>query len=196
MAYLCNPMPDMQDQRLFGGRIRGLINPQCGRFCLKSLLKYWHEKRTREVVTRVKFAKAESRSARLYGYHPWFDYQHAADILIIEQKSTETMPASSAAWERKLQAADGPIIVNGDGVGAAASFIGHFILVVGADSGTDVVKFLDPLRGNVVGSESAATFCPKAAELIYARGDICSKIHDPKYFTIGPQPVGTYVDLP
>jgi hypothetical protein len=191
MAYLINPMPHMGDQRLFGGHVRGFIDPTCGRYCLRALLKYWREKAGQGNAGRMKLPKPNSFVRNRIGYDPYDDYQYSNELLV---EDWGNLPGSINAWEELMIALDGPIILRGRGLGAAASFVSHFILLVGADQEKDEFSFLDPLRGNVLRTEAAETMLPKIARpYVYAKPDIQTKlIADDKYFRIKGLPV----DLP
>lgn len=180
MTYLVTPMPHMEYQRLLGGYIPGLIDPTCGRYCLKSLLKYWHEKKTGAHVTRLTIDKPAKTVSDWIGFDPHDDYQGAADILV----ESYTKPTSKASWEQKLRQA-GPIIISGSGIGTAARFVGHYILLVGInpDSDTETFYYLDPLVGNEVRTSPWTMQDSITNILVHATSDIQQKLdHGHRYF--------------
>lgn len=184
MGYIINPIPDMEYQRLLGGIIPGLIDPTCGRYCLKSLLKYWHEKRGQRRATRINIVPPESGWGDWVAYDAYNDYPHAKDILV----RSGYKPGSPNAWEEHLVNLQGPIILAGKGLGDAASFVGHYILLVGVFPETPNATFhyLDPLVGAQV---QTAPFEPMQTNirrcLVYAKGDICDTLsRSDRYFTV------------
>lgn len=183
MVYIINPVPDMEYQRLLGGYLPGLIDPTCGRYCLKSLLKYWYEKRQGgRRITRLTLDKPKSGWGDWIGFDAYDDYPHANEILV----QTSVKPASAQAWVELLIAV-GPVIICGDGVGTASSFVGHYILLVGIDPDqkNETFHFLDPLVGNEV--RTAPWTMQQRIEpfLVYASADITEKLNrSHKYFTV------------
>lgn len=97
----------------------------------------------------------------------------------------DNLPGSANAWEEMLIRLDGPIILRGEGLGAAASFVSHSLLV-GVDQARDVFSYLDPLRGNHLQTEDCATMLAKIARpYVYATADIRPKLQaSGKYFTM------------
>lgn len=174
----------MEYQRLLGGYIPGLIDPTCGRYCLKSLLKYWHEKKQGGVrATRLTIAKPTSGWGDWIGYDAYDDYPHAKELLV----ESGDKPSSKQAWIELLMRV-GPIILAGSGLGAAASFVGHYILLVGVDtdSKNEMFHYLDPLVGNQVKTAAWEPMQERIeACLVYAQHDISTKLNrSNKYFTV------------
>ena len=93
MPYLCDPVPDMESQK-YGpwGLIHDLT---CGRYCLKSLLKYWHEKAGMGHVTKLTLPDPVSRLRHWMGYDPWDDYQHSRTLLQQSNKPLNAAPMPS-----------------------------------------------------------------------------------------------------
>lgn len=183
MLFKIDPIPDMEYQRLLGGFVPGLIDPTCGRYCLKSLLKYWCEKSGGPRATRMIIDKPKSGWGDWIAYDAYDDYPHAKDILIEDGYK----PGSKGSWIEFLQG-NGPIILAGNGLGAASSIVGHYILLVGVDDASDLATFhyLDPLVGNEV---KTAGWLPMQENiincLVYAQKDILKKLNkSSKYFTV------------
>jgi|GEM_PF-3444699 len=181
--YMINPIPNMEYQRLLGGYIPGLIDPTCGRYCLKSLLKYWHEKQGGTRATRLSITPPTSGWGDYIGFDAYDDYPHAKDLLV----ESGDKPASSDSWEELLMRV-GPIILAGSGLGQAASWVGHYILLVGVDSSskTQTFYYLDPLVGDKV---QTAAWLPMQQRivncLVYAQSDIATKLNrGHKYFLV------------
>jgi hypothetical protein len=177
-------MPDMEYQRLLGGYIPGLIDPTCGRYCLKSLLKYWHEKKEGgSRATRLAIAKPTSGWGNWIGYDAYDDYPHAKELLV----ESGEKPSSVIAWHELLTRV-GPIILAGNGLGAASSWVGHYILLVGVDTDSKVETFyyLDPLVGNVLKKAAWEPMQNRIeACLVYAQSDISRKLdRSNRYFTV------------
>lgn len=156
MPYLIDPVPDMESQK-YGpwGLIHDLT---CGRYCLKSLLKYWHEKAGMGRVTRLTLPDPTSRLRHWMGYDAWENYQHARLLL---QQSVK--PLNAAGWESLIRNnAKGPIILTGGGIGGAwrgiggYGAIGHVVLLIGVDANAGTFTYLDPLTGNTRQQEPIA----------------------------------------
>lgn len=184
MAYLINSIPDMECQKLFDGRIPKLIDPTCGRYCLKSLLKYWHEqKQEGERVTRIALQKPKSFIRNWTGFDAYNDYPYADDILV----KTRDKPESLEAWQALLMQV-GPIIICGKGIGSASRFAGHYLLLLGIDPDNekDSFYYLDPLEGNKIMKADISMQKRIGWPLIYAQSDIVAKLNDNsvQYFTV------------
>jgi hypothetical protein len=174
MPYLIDPIPDMEYQRY--GPFGLVPDLTCGRYCLKSLLKYWHYKAAGERVTRLELPRPASTLRHWMGYDPWDDYQHSHALLRQSQK-----PADARAWEALITYARGPIIVSGDGIGRAfrgagpIPAIGHVVLLIGVDANNRHTTFiyLDPLVGNAVQTASFADMHHRIdTPVTYARSTI------------------------
>ena len=183
MGYLIDPIPDMEYQRFLGGYVPGLFDPTCGRYCLKSLLKYWYGKKEGgRRITRLTLEKPKSGWGDWIGFDSYNDYPHAKEILVV----TGDKPASADSWQELLMRA-GPVIICGNGVGTASSFVGHYILLVGIypEKENETFYYLDPLVGNEV--KKAAWTMEQCIEgcLVYAQSDIAEKLNDSdQYFTV------------
>lgn len=184
MGYTIDPIPDMEYQRLLGGYIPGLIDPTCGRYCLKSLLKYWYQKREGggRRVTRIGLEKPNAGWGNWLGFDPYDDYPQAKELLI----ESYWKPASADSW-LELILKVGPIIICGKGVGTASPYVGHYILLVGIHPETpdETFHYLDPLVGNEVKRAPQAMQEKIEPLLVYAKDDIATKLNrSESYFTI------------
>lgn len=189
--FIVDVIPHMEDQRFFGGRLaRWAIDPTCGRYALKSLLKYFYEKRDGVRVTNVnvghkyaddtpEYGKSSSlleficevgayALSNRVGYDPYDNFPRAEELL---EKGRR--PDSALGWCFLLQCC-GPIIVSGQPLGAAAA-VGHVILVVGIDTDKQNFYYLDSLVGEDV---QTAPFLPMnnniCTEIVRAKANICA----------------------
>ena len=77
-SFTINPIPEMVSQRFsYVPQFLPIIDPTCGRYCLKSLLKYWYEKKTNVRYQDILLPKPASRVRDWIAYDPYDDYQHA-----------------------------------------------------------------------------------------------------------------------
>jgi hypothetical protein len=173
-SIMVSPMPAMSDQRL--GKRTGasflpdiFIDPTCGRYTLKSLLKHHYERLNNITPENVVMPKPVSKLSDLIAYDPETDFQYFDDLLV----APDYLPASLNAYV-DLLTRFGPIIVAGKGVGHAGSLVGHFILLVGGDSDANpgTLSYKDPLRGDALFTETYVTLGPKITWLCHARVDI------------------------
>ena len=176
--FLLKPEPQMSDQRL--GKRLGigllpniLIDPTCGRYCLKSLLKYHYEVATGVTPENVVLPKPDSQISDRVGYDPEKDFQHFDDLL----EAPDDLPGSLQQYIDLLRNR-GPIIVNGKGVGHASSLVGHYILLIGGNTTTEepLLYYKDPLRGDEVGRESYASMYQKITWIAHAKADIATAL--------------------
>jgi hypothetical protein len=178
MQFILNPRPHMEDQRFFPARscvaqvpyvgkiVKIWIDPTCGRYALKSLLKWHKERHTGTPVTSIevghqygKVPQLEATSGKaeyaleyfLYlasnwiAYDPIVNYPDAAALLTQQSK-----PTTISDWQKILYS-NGPIILSGV-LGAAS--IPHAILLIGVDyAAPGAFFYLDPLSGDVVKEE-------------------------------------------
>ncbi len=183
MAYRINPIPDMECQRI--GLLADLT---CGRYCLKSLLKYWHQKSGRPRADRITIPKPASRLKDWMAYDPMGDYQHAAALLV----APNTMPTTMLGWEQLMTRVDGPIILGGTGLGGAFAGLGpipgvpHAILLIGANAASGNFMYLDPLVGNVPQTVPFQPMQNRIDDLVHSQPDIAAKISvaNHPYYTV------------
>lgn len=168
MSFDVNPMPEMVSQRLLPSFMPTLpiIDPTCGRYCLKALLKYHYEVLTTIRAPDVNLPRPTTYWKHWAAYDPYDDFQLGPDTLI----ESYDRPGSLQAWETLLRQV-GPIILSGI-LGQAS--VPHFILLVGTDTNGDgTFRFKDPLAGDVIGQETYGTMQPRIeTPLVYARNDI------------------------
>jgi len=181
--YIVNPIPHMGYQRLLGGYIPGLIDPTCGRYCLKALLRYWYEKRNGGRRIRIlNLEKPKTWWKNWISYDAYDDYPHASELLVESGRKPNTVDS----WEQLLMDV-GPIIICGSGIGTAASFVGHYILLIGIDkeNANQAFHYLDPLVGRQV-KNSPWTMNDRIERcLVFAQPDISEKLNrSDKYFTV------------
>jgi len=187
MVHRIDLIPDMEYQRY--GPWGVIPDLTCGRYCLKSLLKYWHEKAGMGHVTRLTLEAPASTLSHWAGYDAWNDYQHAAELLVHDTSK----PNTARGWELRLIYAKGPIIIGGRGVGAAFQgfwgygAIPHAILLTGINPANvnATFEYLDPLRGNGVQTAPWTMQARIYADLVYAQHDITNKLglNPGKYYT-------------
>ena len=162
--YRIDPIPDMECQyRGPGGFIPDLT---CGRYCLKSLLKYWHQKAGRGRITRLEIPPPKNKQAywvqnqiaNWVGYDFWTDYEHAQDLMWQADR-----PADAAAWLKLIREVGGPLLLTGPGIGGAYKgmwpipAVGHVILLIGVNTDHPAsLEYLDPLVGNLMRAETLA----------------------------------------
>lgn len=172
MDYTINPLPEMVSQKFWVGKMLGLpiIDPTCGRYCLKALLKYHIEVHRGVRLQDVSLPKPKSTQSDWWGYDPYDDFQYAPQML----SEDSALPKTAADWIALLQQR-GPIILRGVLGNASVS---HFILLVGANSdGAGQFHFKDPLVGDAVGHAPFATMQPKIdVPMVYGRRDIAGAI--------------------
>jgi hypothetical protein len=167
MTYLVDPMPEMVSQRLIANFLP-VIDPTCGRYCLKALLKYLYEKHKGVRLKDIILPKPASRLSDWMAYDPIADFQLGEKLL----RASSVKPENPAGWTALLKER-GPIILQGTGLGQAG-FLGHFILLVGMTEGAAAqFHFKDPLAGDDVGTADYARMNPKIdIPLIFAKWDI------------------------
>jgi hypothetical protein len=160
-------MPEMVSQKFLLGTLLHLpiIDPTCGRYCLKALLKYCCEVNLGIRPEEIELPRPASRIKDWVAYDPYNDFQYAAEML----EEPDNIPTSIASWINLLRTR-GPIILNGV-LGTAC--VSHFILLVGADS-DEPQKFFykDPLVGDEVKNEAFATMQERIKCLTYAKLNI------------------------
>ena len=166
------------------------IDPTCGRYCLKSLLK-WHKglvtgkrETSIEVTHRFgeppQFGQTSGRAEyaleyMLYLASNWVAYDPVVNFpdaeALLEQ---DNKPTSIGGWVATLQA-HGPIIITGV-LGAAS--VPHVILLVGADdAGSGTFYYLDPLAGDVLKDEPYAGMQNRIdTQIVYGKQNIGVKL--------------------
>jgi hypothetical protein len=169
--FVVNPVPEMVSQRLvpalnFKPMIYA-IDPTCGRYCLKALLKYWIEVKQhvrvsdsglllprppkpglKSWVTLGDWVDISKWDPHWIAYDPMKDFQHADNFLVQGSK-----PGNIGGWKTHLEN-NGPTILSGP-LGAAS--VGHYILLIGADTDNPGFIYKDPLTGDVEKEESFAS---------------------------------------
>lgn len=198
MRFILNPLPHMEDQRFFPARslvaslpyigaiVRMAIDPTCGRYCLKSLLKWHKSVATGQPVTAIEvghrygpppqFAQSGGRAEfaldyMLYLASNWIAYEPYVNFPDAEALLTQSLkPASIGEWQ-KLLYSYGPIILTGVLGGAS---VPHVILLVGVDyAGGGAFYFLDPLRGAALQNEAFAAMQPRIDDqIVHAKKNI------------------------
>jgi hypothetical protein len=171
--FVVSPLPRMRDQRASPGILPNfLIDPTCGRYCLKSLLRWAYSHYLNIVVEELPLPKATtSFYSDIIGYDPYFDFPAAERLL----EQVDGRLGTLDAWGNLLRN-HGPVILSGDGLGHASSFIGHYILLVGCDFTNNLMFYKDPLRGNEVFEESFKEMNPKISDFVYAKRDIAQRL--------------------
>lgn len=173
VAFSIDPLPDMERQVYGpGGIIHDLT---CGRYCLKSLLKYWHERAGNGRITRLNLTGAVPFLANWYGFSPLHDYEHAYALL----RHRNGVPPTRAVWLHALLA-HGPIILMGRGIGGGFAGFGpfpairHSILLTGirTDDANATFRYLDPLMGNQVQTAPWAMQRLIEPPIVYGAGNI------------------------
>ncbi|MBE3640322.1 papain-like cysteine protease family protein [Mangrovicoccus algicola] len=174
MAFLLDPVPTMHDQRLSKRTAASFlpniaIDPTCGRYALKALLKWHYFRATGITAEGVTLPSPGNPLKSLIGYDPETDFEHFGRLL----KAPDYLPGDAEGYVERMRS-NGPIIASGKGVGHAGSFVGHFILLVGGDAqaATPVLSYKDPLRGDALHEEGFATLGPKIGWICYARKTI------------------------
>ncbi|MDF1505167.1 papain-like cysteine protease family protein [Roseisolibacter sp. H3M3-2] len=181
MQFIVNPLPQMEDQRFFPARsmvasvpyvgriFKAAIDPTCGRYCLKSLLKWHKGQAIGAPVTSIEvghqfgpppdLAESGGRAQyaldyMLYLASNWIAYDPVVNFPQARALLTQSLkPDTVSGWQRILYS-HGPIILTGV-LGAAT--IPHVILLVGVDyAGTGRFFYLDPLAGDVLQNEPFA----------------------------------------
>jgi hypothetical protein len=167
-------MPEMVSQTFQIGALLHLpiIDPTCGRYCLKALLKYLYEKNNGVRLQDITLPRPASGMKDWMGYDPYDDFQFA-DLLL---ETSHAKPATPAAWTDKLRQC-GPIILQGTGIGHAR-YVGHYILLVGMTDGpTAQFHYKDPLVGDAIQVDDHATLDPKIeVPLIHAAANSGAKL--------------------
>lgn len=202
MQFILNPLPHMEDQRFFPARsrvaavpyvgkiVKIAIDPTCGRYCLKSLLKWHKGQATGTSVTAIEVGhrhgpppQLEQTGGRaeyaleymLYLASNWVAYDPVVNFpdaeALLEQGNK---PTTISGWQNILYA-HGPIIITGV-LGAAS--IPHVILLVGVDyDGAGRFFYLDPLAGNVLKDEPFAGMQGRIdTQIVYGKKNIGGKI--------------------
>lgn len=167
MTFDVNPMPEMVSQRLLPAFMPTLpiIDPTCGRYCLKALLKHHYERLTTIRAPDVTLPRPRSWLKNWIAYDPHDDFQLGAQML----HESSDLPATLQAWENLLRLV-GPIIL--PGVLGQAS-VPHFILLVGTDTTSNNFRFKDPLAGDAIAEESFLTMQERIeTPIVYARQTI------------------------
>jgi hypothetical protein len=172
MDYKINPMPEMVSQKLWIGVKTGLplIDPTCGRYCLKALLKYHIEVHCKVRVPDISLPRRWSYTTWV-GYDPYDDFSLAKDML----RESDDKPKDAAAWIERLKLF-GPAILSG--YLGNAHVVSHYILLVGASSdGAGKFYYKDPLVGDDVKEESFASMQPKIElPIVVAKGTIGAEL--------------------
>ncbi len=139
---ILNPSPKMKSQIGRAG-ILGVVDLNCGWYCLEALLNYFYFKRKgcwgQGILPVPKIVS--------YGYNPKRDSPFETGVVEWSRPGTKL-----SDWETDLKNR-GPLIVSGK-LGAAhfgtikgkALGVGHFILVFGAENG--LLWYKDPLQGD------------------------------------------------
>mgnify|MGYP000936652678 CR=1 FL=1 len=200
MKFILNPLPHMEDQRFFPARsrvalipyvgkiVKIAIDPTCGRYCLKSLLK-WHKGQQTEPKTRVtsievghRFGEPpqlEKSSGRaeyaleyfLYLASNWVAYDPVVNFPDAEALLEQGIkPTTISGWQQILYS-HGPIILTGI-LGAAS--IPHVILLVGVDyDPPGTFYYLDSLAGDELKEEPFAAMQPRIDDqIVYGKKNI------------------------
>lgn len=183
-SFTINPVPEMVSQRFrYLPAFVPIIDPTCGRYCLKALLKYWYEVGMGFRYQDIALPKPVSLIADWIGFDPFDDFPPAQYLLI----ESHDLPQTANAWIARLQQ-EGPIILGGY-LGDATK-VSHFILLVGASSDDPPTFFYkDPLAGDVLKSEAFATMQPRIElPIVSARRDILTNLatHLPNAITTLP----------
>lgn len=163
MTFTINPMPEMISQRLLPAFMPTLpiIDPTCGRYCLKALLKHHYERLTTIRAPDITLPRPTTRWKDWIAYDPYDDFQLGQQML----QETNDIPRTLQDWEDRLRQ-HGPIILTGI-LGQAS--VHHFILLVGTDD-RGYFRFKDPLAGDVIGEEAFASMQPRIGRpIVYAR---------------------------
>lgn len=172
-SFTINPIPEMVSQRFnYVPKFLPIIDPTCGRYCLKSLLKYWYEKKTNVRYQDIQLPKPASRLRDWIAYDPYDDYPDAANLLV----ESCDIPTTAEQWIKRLQDY-GPIILRGV-LGQAS--VPHFVLLIGASSDNpQTFSFKDPLAGDAITTEPYADMAKRIeAPLVHGRIDIMSHLLD------------------
>lgn len=135
-AMFVDPMPHMDHQWKPGLGV--FFDPNCGWYCQIAAIKHW--------VSKLHLTCPEDvlPKTSLLGYSPGNEGASLAAAFV--------KPTTVAGWENLLSQ-KGPIVVAGKLGGAdwgVLGGIGHFVLIVGADSTNSTLSYLDPLQGNSV----------------------------------------------
>ncbi len=123
----------------------------CGKYCLKSLLMWWHDKCTNNGylhgrTTQVKIPTQKTGFLgikKVIGFGPE-NYPHFDTLLVGLKK-----PKTFGGWITMVQA-NGPILVGGPDAGTSCEGYNHSLLIVGGqeDLGGQFLFYLDPIHGN------------------------------------------------
>lgn len=115
------------------------VDLNCGWYCQVAAARWWADAFHRHVPD---YDALLPHSRLRIAFDP--DHHGAAFTEVM------TKPASIAGWENRLEDR-GPVIVSGE-LGAAdwgvLGGVGHYILINGADMGTGMLSYKDPLQGN------------------------------------------------
>jgi hypothetical protein len=170
--YKVNPMPEMVSQTFWIGSVLHLpiIDPTCGRYCLKGLLKYHWEIHFKQRLVDIALPKPKSRVKDWIAYDPFDDFQLSGELL----SESSDLPTTADGWIARLKAR-GPIVLSGK-LGKAS--VPHFILLVGVNSDAPAkFYFKDPLVGDKLGEEAFATMQPRIeTPMVYGRLDIAAAL--------------------
>lgn len=170
MTFDVDPMPEMVSQRLLPAFMSTLpiIDPTCGRYCLKALLKHHYERLFDIRAPDITLPRPKIRWKDWMAYDPYHDFQLGPEMLFV----SSCIPDGPQGWEYLLED-HGPIILSGV-LGQAR--IPHYVLLVGTiTDGDGTFRFKDPLVGDAIREESFPTMQPRIKQRIfYARQAINS----------------------
>jgi hypothetical protein len=202
MKFILNPLPHMEDQRFFPARsrvaalpyvgkiVKVAIDPTCGRYCLKSLLKWHKSQATGTPVTSIEVGhrygqapQLQQTSGRaeyaleyiLYLASNWVAYDPVGNFPDAEKLLKQDIkPTTIGGWQNILYSY-GPIIITGV-LGAAS--IPHVILLVGVDyDAPGKFYYLDPLAGDVLKEEAFAGMQGRIdTQIVYGKKNIRAQI--------------------
>ncbi|WP_108259234.1 papain-like cysteine protease family protein [Mangrovicoccus ximenensis] len=172
LTPVLDPEPVMHDQRLskrtgasFLPNIA--IDPTCGRYALKALLKWHYRKQTGVTAEGVTLPRPSNPFKSLAAYDPENDFRHFGTLLA----APDNLPGTIGDYVDML-GNFGPLIANGSGVGKAGASVGHYILLVGADAATGTLYYKDPLRGDQLFDEPHGDLGPKIRWLCHGQQTI------------------------
>lgn len=159
-------MPTMLDQRILGP----LIDPVCGAYCLKALLKHHFERIYNKRPDKVEIPRSTRILRNIAGFDPYYDFKYAKKLL----HCTAFDPAYTHETIVKALKQYGPIIISGKGLGHAGRSIGHVILLVGGSTldGKELLHFKDPLRGDDIFTEEFSQIKSKLPTMVFGKDDI------------------------
>jgi hypothetical protein len=183
--FVVAPMPTMECQTFQVGKLHRylawIIDPTCGRYCLKSLLKHWHE-RTTGIRAHDAVLAPTAGYSRFIAFDPFDDFPANAELLIEERQRT-LFPQNLDDWIA-LMTASGPVILNGI-LGRAS--VSHFILLIGADSDSGEFIFKDPLVGDAEGRAGFAAMQGRIDTIVYAGPNMVTRLAQNVQFPVHPE---------